>query len=144
MTTDALIKGEVVQLGIDEKEKAEKFHRERIAFAIVGDKLLINSDESDDRDHQHWLSEDFGVTVEEFEELTRGYIKTGRLQLFKGSGFECIDTSNIRLDHILELVKQHNKKFGKLDIEVFSGVSIGKVGEIWEPIKNIMNIRQET
>lgn len=143
MTTDALINGNIIELNSEEKEKAEKFHRERIAFVILDNKLVVNDNPDDDRDHQHWLTEDFKITIKEFERLTRGYIKPGRIQLFIGSKFECINPDTLRLDHLLDLICLHNKKFGNNDIQVFNGVHIGKVGDIWEPIQRLMYLKQD-
>ena len=79
MTNDALINGEVRILSDKEKIDAESFHLRRLAFIWINDELFFNENPNDDRDHQHWVCEDFGITVEEFERLPRGYILPGRI-----------------------------------------------------------------
>lgn len=87
MTNDTVINGKEVELEGVEKTEAEKFHKEQIAFAMIPDgngknmqyELVFNEDSTDDRDHMHWLMDDYGITLEVFEGLVRGYIKPGRI-----------------------------------------------------------------
>lgn len=137
--TEALLNGKMTNLELDEAIKADKFHRNRFAFAWIDGKLTFNK-LGDSRDHQHWLTEDFGLTLQEFEETPRGYIKEGRIQLFKGSDFRKIDIDKDLTDFKSDkesLVKAHNKLFEGVTPEIFNGVKIGKVGEIWPPIEKI-------
>lgn len=134
MTNDALINGEVHVLDDKEKKDVEEFHKARLAFIWIGDELFFNENSDDDRDHQHWVCEDFGVTVEEFEELPRGYILPGRIQLFKGSSFSPINVRSIKKDHFMRLIEKHNKLYPRYDYEIYNGVKVGKVGEVWPPM----------
>lgn len=136
MTNDALINSKIIMLSEDEKQEAEKFHKSRYAFAWVNGKLVFN-DKRDDRDHQHWLLEDFSVTIEEFENLNRGYMLPTYIQLFRGSKFSPIDTSEISVLDFKELCKIHGNKYGTDKVEVRNGVKIGKIGEVWPPISII-------
>lgn len=134
MTNDALINGSVQILSDKEREAAEEFHKKRVPFAWVDGQLKFNTDPNDDRDHQHWLLDDFGISVEIFERLNRGYMIAGRIQLFKGSRFEPINTDDISVSDFNELLHQQYMMFGTQQTKVCNGVKVGKVGEVWDPI----------
>ncbi len=134
MTNDALINNKVVELTDEEKAASEKFHKSRLPFIWIDNKLIINENEDDDRDHQHWVCEDFGLTIPEFEALNRGYMIEGRIQFFRSSTFEMIDTSEISVEDFNKLLKIQHSRYNTDKVVVCNGVHIGKVGEIWEPI----------
>ena len=116
------------------KHDAESFHLRRLAFIWINDELFFNENPNDDRDHQHWVCEDFGITVEEFERLPRGYILPGRIQLFKGSSFSPINVRGIKKDHFRRIIIKHNKLYPGHDYEIYNGVKVGKVGAVWPPM----------
>lgn len=138
MTNDALINGEVRILDSDEKKAAEEFHRKRYPFIWINGKLTFNDNMDDDRDHQHWVCEDYGISVEEFEKLPRGYILPGRIQLFIGSDFSKIPYDKIAIDDIMNIINRHMNLYPNDFCRVFNGVTVGKVGEIWPPIDEIV------
>lgn len=130
----------MVKLSRKEKEAAEKFHKSRIAFAWVNGELVLNDNDEDDRDHQHWLMEDYGISIEEFEKLPRGYMIRDKIQLFTGSTFARIEDKDLRLPmaDILRLRDIYKKKFpNSVSVWIYNGVRVGKVGEIWIPIEGI-------
>lgn len=134
MDDKAIINGGVVQLTAEETEGAAKFHLSRLLFAWVHGELKFNTNNNDDRDHQHWLCEDFGLTLDEYEHTNRGYIKDDRVQLFIGSTFSPLDTSEISTTDFFKLIKKHAEIYGTSSVKVYNGVKIGKVGEVWDPI----------
>lgn len=128
----------MVKLSKKEKEAAEKFHKSRIAFAWVKGELLVNDNDEDDRDHQHWLMEDHGISIEEFEKLPRGYMIHDKIQLFTGSTFARIEDKDLRLPmaDILRLRDIYKKKFPDAgSVWIYNGVVVGNVGEIWPAIE---------
>lgn len=139
MTNDALINGKVVTLTEEEKIAGEKFHRSRVPFAWIDKKLVFNDNAGDDRDHQHWLLEDFGISVEEFETMNRGYMIESRIQLFKGSKFEPINMDDVSVTDFSSLTHKHREIFNSTEVTICNGVHVGKVGEIWEPIFTLGN-----
>lgn len=134
MKSDAIINGKVVELNDKEKKEAEEFHKKRYAFAWINGKLTFNDNENDDRDHQHWLLDDYGVTPEQWEKLPRGYMLPDRIQLFIGSTFSAVPTDLISVTDFAELISKHHTRYNSKEVKVYNGVKIGKVGEVWEPI----------
>lgn len=140
MTNDALINGKVVTLSDEERVAAEKFHMTRCLFGWVNGELTIVDDPEDDRDHQHWMLEDYGISPEEFENINRGYMLPFRIQLFVGSDFRPIDLNTISAKDISTLIEFHKTKYRNQIVEIFNGVKVGKVGEIWDPIERIFAV----
>lgn len=133
-----LIKGKMVELTDEEKKNTENFHRNRIAFVWLNGELLVNNPH-DDRDHQHWLLEDYGVPIEQFEKLPRGYMIKDRIQLFISSNHSQISKTDLRLpmSYIIELREIYREHFPENEgrVWVYNGVTVGKPGEIWPPIE---------
>lgn len=140
MTNDAIINGKVIELDQEEVKRASEFHKKRIPFIIKNDTIIVNNNKEDDRDHQHWVLEDFNIGVEEFEKIPRGYMLPDRVQLFIGSGFEAIDDIILTNKLIDELIDIHFKIFGKSNFNIYNGVKIGKIGDIWKPLNTITKI----
>lgn len=140
----ALINGKMVELDEKSKTDAENFHKHRIAFAWVGGQLVLNTDPYDDRDHHHWITEDYDITVEEFEKIPRGYMMHGKIQLFTGSTFSPISGDELRLpmSDLIKLRDVYKKDFWTTDtsIPVYNGVRVGRVGDIWPPIQQICTL----
>ena len=134
MKSDAIINGKVVELNDNEKKEAEEFHKKRCAFAWIDGKLTFNDNENDDRDHQHWLLDDYGITPEQWEKLPRGYMLPDRIQLFIGSTFSAVPTDSISVTDFAELISKHHTRYKSKEVKIYNGVKIGKVGEVWEPI----------
>ena len=142
----AIINKRGVELSDEDRLDAEEFHRNRLAFCWIKDKLVFNIDKSDDRDHMHWIMEDFNVSREEFETYIRGYASIDEMILYVGSDFRCLTKNEldlIRPDFIL-LVKHYKEFFGIIDeldcIPLYHGVNIGRVGDIWEPIEKLCDL----
>lgn len=133
MKSDALINGEVIELTEDERKAGEKFHKGRKAFAWIKGKLEF-IEEGDDRDHQHWMLDEFGITPAEFETTLRGYMNPDKIQLFIGSDFRPLDTDKISVDDFNKLLHIYGERYNKDTVEIYNGVVIGKVGDIWPPI----------
>lgn len=144
MTNDALINGEVVTLTEHEVLQASTFHKHRVMFAwMPNGELVVHDDPNDDRDHQHWLLEEYDISPQQFESINRGYLLPYRVQLFIGSTFSPIDPSDIKLSDILKLVNMCADKYKSGSVAVFNGVKVGKVGEIWEPIEGLLTVVTE-
>lgn len=137
MDKNALINGQFRELSEEEKVGAEHFHRRRLAFAWIGGVIQFNLKRNDDRDHQHWLLEDFGITPQEFEHINRGYMMYNRIQLFKGSSFAPIEVADILQEDLHYLQCVHKRRYGEDTVPMYSGVVVGKVGEIWPPMYEI-------
>lgn len=141
----ALINGKMEELSEADRKAGERFHKLRTPFIWINGEFKVNLDPDDVRDHHHWVTEDFGLTDEEFEELPRGYIIQGRMQLFKGSSFKEIppEEMNFPFGDFLKVIEIYKTRYPNQDdkfIDVFNGVEIGKVGEIWPPKTHLMRI----
>lgn len=137
MKKDAIINNKKIHLTDEEKEAGEAFHRKRYAFAWINGKITFNDNINDDRDHQHWLCEDYSLSVEDWEKTPRGYMLPDRIQLFIGSKFEQLNTNKISMGDFNTLLKVHGKRYNTLSVTVYNGVKIGKIGEVWEPIEKL-------
>ncbi|MCM1441679.1 MAG: hypothetical protein NC131_21090 [Roseburia sp.] len=140
MTHDALINGKVVQLTDEEKRGAEKFHLERAKFAWINGELVFGDEPGDDRDHQHWLLEDYEIKSEEFETINRGYMLPCRIQLFKGSDFRKIDMKEISVEDLNTLIEYQFMKYGSASAVVYNGVKVKEVGSVWPPIDTVFTL----
>ena len=137
MTNDALLNGQVILLSDTEVTRAADFHKNRYAFAFMNNTIVFNNNPNDDRDHQHWLLDEFGISPVEFENIPRGYMKKDRIQLFVGSNFSPIDKSILTRENISILLAAHHKRYASKVVPIYNGVRIGKVGDIWPPVETI-------
>lgn len=116
-----------------DKVADNRFHKSRVAFVEVEGKtkFLKNSDMS----HKEWVDKEFGITDEEFEKMVRGYIKDGEIYLYVGKGFRTTPELESRVRELtVEICKETNMERPKA---VYCGMNVGKVGEVWTPIKRI-------
>ena len=127
-----IINGKQIALTPKEKKMVDEFHKSRIAFAFLDDgRCAINV--KDVREHKIYLQEDFGISFDEFENLTRGYIKPGRIVFYKTSEFAPIE--NIT-EKVLSVISEKALEFfGPGKYEIWNGLKIGKPGEEWKPIQ---------
>ncbi len=127
-----IINGKQITLTPEEKKGVEEFHKSRIAFAFLNDgSCAINI--KDVREHKIYLQEDFGISFDEFENLTRGYIKPGRIVFYKTSEFAPIE--NIT-EKVLSVISEKALEFfGPGKYEIWNGLKIGNLGEEWKPIQ---------
>ena len=137
MKNDAIINGKTVLLSKTETERAAAFHKSRLPFAWIRGTLVFNNNANDDRDHQHWLLEDFGILPDEWEKTPRGYMIDGRIQLFIGSDFRELEFDIIPKSDITSICRKYYEVYKKPLVQIYNGVKVGKVGEIWKPIKKI-------
>ena len=131
----AIISKSTVELTEEEIKGAASFHKRRIAFAFVNDECVFNTDPDDDRDHQHWICEDYGFTKEEFEKLIRGYMLPGKIFLYESSCFSEIDLAKMSVKDMFKLLSAYKKAYREENVVLYNGVQIGVVGEEW-PGKN--------
>ena len=134
MDNKTIINKKEIELTEDEIIRASNFHKSRKAFAIIDNKVIFNNTLDDDRDHQHWLKDAFDIDIDKFEITPRGYLRPDRIQLFVGSAFSSIDTSELSIENLEILLDKHMELYGYCDkVPVYNGVHIGKIGDIWEP-----------
>ena len=119
--------GKQIILTSEEKTKVDEFHKSRIAFAFLNDgRCAINV--KDVREHKTYLQEDFGISFDEFENLTRGYIKPGRIVFYKTSGFIPIESITEKVLSIVSEKALENMKFGM----VLKSESLVKNGNLYK------------
>ena len=140
MDNRCIIQGKELILSEEERILAETFHKGRLAFAYLTDTLVINNNTNDDRDHQHWLLEDYGISREDWEVLNRGYMMQGKIQLFAGSHFKPIIKEYLTDIKFRELLEQYLKRFHTFPVMITNGVVVGKVGDIWNPMEILYKI----
>ena len=127
----AIINKNTIELSDKEMEGAANFHKRRIAFAFVDGQCRFNDNLDDDRDHQHWVCEDYGLTKDEFENLIRGYMLPGKIVLYQSSHFLEVDLSKLSVEDLLILLHTYKKTYKEELATIYNGVKIGVVGEEW-------------
>lgn len=106
----------------------KKFHRERIAFAIINDKIyfLKNSEMS----HKEWLV-DSGILSEVFfRKIIRGYVLNNEIYFYKNDFDFNLEDKNESLKYLSEICRYC---FLVGEIKLNFGVQKGKIGEQWKP-----------
>lgn len=141
MDDRAIINGKSVLLNADEVKGAAEFHKSRIAFGDVYGLLRFNTDPLDDRDHQHWICEDYNMEIADFENIIRGYIVDGEIYFYTGSDFRCVSEHKITLEMIKNIIEVYKNHFSNSDVIIYNGVIIGKVGERWAPKNKLLDIK---
>ena len=140
----AIIDHKLKLLSKEEAENAEHFHNERIAFAwinsLVNPLLLVINLQEREKDHQHWVMDEYGLSLDEFEKIPRGYIFEDNIKVYKGTNFEPLSEEEFNeiksdLSEIKGIYCRVNHKDEKEKIVVYNGVNVGKVGDIWTPIE---------
>ena len=148
MNTEALINGQVITLEDEHAKLAENFHKARIPFMWINGNVVFNLSHTDGRDHQHWACEDFGLTIEEFEEIPRGYMIKDRIQLYIGSDFRPINSVEavvITEESFNRIVETYFRLYPQSpDVKVYNGVNIGEVGTVWTPMNLVAKYAQIT
>lgn len=118
------------EYGVFNKEK--EFHKSRVAFAILHNGTYVIT-KNDEREHLVWLSEDYGISNEEFETIIRGYIRPGKIMFYKSSDFTPIENEEILLDYIEKYIGiTALQNFGAGVYTVANGVIKGNIGEEWK------------
>lgn len=143
MDSRAIIKGKSIELNAEEISGAAEFHKNRIAFGDVLGEYRFNTNKLDDRDHQHWICEDYGLSVDEFESIIRGYMVDGEVYFYRGSDFRCVNEYEINLDNLYKVLEVYKENFASNEVNIYNGVHIGKVGERWLPKKKLITVKLE-
>ena len=134
-----IINGKEVELDKNEQENVTKFHKSRVAFAVIendnGYELAMNL--NDPREHRVYLKEDFGIDDELFETLIRGYIKPGKINFYVSSSFLQVERKKLTEQLIMDVLKVATDTYGDDDYLIGNGVIVGKPGEEWQPIEII-------
>ena len=104
-----------------------EFHSQRRAFAIFDDKLNWNPDNF--YTHHEWLVGTGLFSEAQFEDLVRGYTDDTGIYFYQGSNFETNE-------YVEDIAKSW---MNSIDTSkpVYCGVTKGKVGDRWLPIKQI-------
>lgn len=110
------------------------FHKSRIAFAIINDKLIYlkNSELS----HIDWLVPTI-VKPEEFKYIIRGYVKDNNIIFYIGD-FCTNKEVELKSLQYAPLIKEDLSINNS--IELYCGVVKGKIGEVWRPYKLVGKI----
>ena len=125
---------------VAEYDIEQTFHKKRLTFAIIDGQLKSISNDS--RSHFEWLSKDYGITLENFDNIIRGYVLNDGIYLYKGFQFNEVDDSEIESKVLIEIVQQANiyNKWQYKEYKVHSGMIQGVVGEVWKPKKELCTI----
>lgn len=117
----------------------ELFHRSRIPFAIINNKLVFTM--YDKRGHKEWLSETYKISNEDYEDTIRGYMKDGQVFFYKTSKFIPVDLKEIGIDTLKHIQILSMVYMNVYNPECFNGMHVGEPGAKWEPLKNLGNIQ---
>lgn len=135
---ETIIDGRKVKLSESQKNGVTEFHKSRIAFAIIskhGGGYDIAMNIKDAREHRIYLKEDYNISNEEFETLTRGYIKQGKLMFYISSSFNPVKKELITEQLIKDLLLIAKEEFGNGEYIIGNGLKVGEPGEEWRPQK---------
>ena len=116
-----------------EREFAEDFHKKRIAFLIVDGKLLLLKNQK--LSHFEW-ARSIGVSEEEFNNLTRGYVLDGKIVFYKGN-FDFDEQVVKDAEDFAEVIKA---ECGLSFAGVYAGVVISEGGGIYPPKKHLFDL----
>lgn len=106
------------------KDEAREFHKRRIAFIVIEDKLyyIKNSEQS------HWeFCQKRGVSKEQFNKMTRGYYIDGNIVFYKGNFTYDEDLIKDGLKYIMKI--KEDCKLGEM--QIYFGLRIPKENEPW-------------
>ena len=107
-----------------------KFHKKRIAFMIIDNEIMFL--EHSTMSHYEWYIS-LNYKKENFKNIVRGYIIDSRAVFYKGD-FYYDDEVIKKAKEYGELIK---KKYKIKKLELWVGVNVGEIGEIWPPTKLI-------
>ena len=119
------------------KNKAERaFHQSRKAFVVLNDDILVAPDNFAgshfDLLRQNGFDERQAKKI--ISRQPRGYVLDGSVYLYQGENFDCL--SNENEEKIKNLVLFFQKKaWLKPDGKIYNGMHVGKIGEVWVPVK---------
>lgn len=116
-----------------QKENAENFHKNRIAFMILGKRVLFLKNST--LSHLQW-AQNLGIDIKKFNCLTRGYVLNGDIVFYKG---------NFEFDErVIEDAKNFSKAIKKecslTSAKVYVGVVVGEHGSIYPPDKYLFDV----
>lgn len=112
---------------------AVKFHKERVAFAIVNGEVLYlkNSELS----HMGWLVGGGIVKVDKYPKIVRGYYRDGILAFYRGDFKGDLKVERTALEYAERIMQD----LGIEEIKsIYCGVVEGEIGEIWKPVKELV------
>lgn len=119
------------------------FHKKRLMFAFVPD---MRYKTNDGRDHCNWLHEEYGIDADSFEDMDRGYIMpihTGAIRAIVYRGIAHAVTE-VTQDMVNQIIHATVTEFpDACCLEIYTGCHIGKIGEIWEPVKFITKVMMD-
>ena len=107
-----------------------KFHKKRIAFMIINNEIMFL--ENNEMSHYEWYTS-LNLNKEDFKNVVRGYIMDSRAVFCKGD-FSYDDEVIEKAKEYGEMIK---KKYKRKKLELWVGVNVGEIGEIWPPTKLI-------
>lgn len=113
----------------------QEYHKSRIAFMIINDEIIFL--EYSIMSNREWY-ESLSLKQENFKKIVRGYILENKAVFYKGE-FK-YDEEVIKTAKKFSAIKKD--KYNIKNLEVWVGVKQGKIGEIWSPIKKIMNYKE--
>ena len=107
------------------------FTLERTAFVYHNGKLCVQ-DPGDSRTSQDWCFEVYGISRAEWTNLTRGYVRSGRIQFYTGADYEAV--SDVSAEMVQELIDVHRKLYKHSAVGIFNGVIKGDLDLPWDPV----------
>ena len=111
-------------------------------LAYMNNALVINDTKNDDRAHRHWLSEDFELDPNQWDQINRGYMSRGKIQLFKGSCLAGIDKSWLSDIRVRELMEKYLERFQSFPLVISNGINTVRLEHMWEPAEILYSINE--
>lgn len=122
-------------------KKLDNFHDSRVVWAIYNGKMYFALSE---KGHKKWFMDKLNIPESEFENIKRGYIRRSNkdwdvlnVVAYRGSNFEQVeltDEETAKLLWMTDLIHDCEK------MRLYSGVKVGDVGEVWEPLTLIKSV----
>ena len=116
-----------------DKDNVENFHKERIAFIILNNKILYLRHSK--LSHLQWANS-IGISETDFNSLTRGYILNNNVVFYKGN----FDFDKQVLDDAMKFAKTIKLDCNLNNVKVYAGLIAGKPGTIYPPKQYLFDL----
>lgn len=111
------------------------FNKDRVAFIVFGDTVLVQPNSDDERTCKEWMMQDLHMPAEAYYSVSRGYMMPDRIQFFTGGELVYPDAS-ITTYIVREALDLYLKMFPDACGQplIGNGCTIGATDEVWPPI----------
>lgn len=117
-------------------EDEKRFHKSRIAFAIINKDIYYLYDS--ELGHKEWLVESNMISLEQFKEIIRGFVKGQEIYFYRGDFITDKNLEKEAKEYVLKICYDLNIE---VPDSICCGMTKGNIGEEWKPQK-VININK--